>query len=233
MLARYKKPGGFLQLLSLIESFGPQKRDKFMEMIDLEAPEWSKAIREKMLSIDRLLTWPEQTVAEIFRTLPVKNLACALKGLTPENAAKLTKFMSHAERRKLDDEMGALNAKPEEIATTFGKILETTRRMVKDGDIRLSEVDPAMVVEDNIEMHLASGAPAAAAPAHEHVMKPEPVSHIAPAAKRAVSPEGNGPSPAEVTALQNTVAALTRENKTLKDELRHLREKLDQIKRIA
>jgi flagellar motor switch protein FliG len=56
-ISRYKKAGGFIQLVSLIETFGAPKREKFIEMIDAESPVWAKALRDKMLSIERIFSW--------------------------------------------------------------------------------------------------------------------------------------------------------------------------------
>jgi hypothetical protein len=246
MLARYKKPGGFLQLISLMESFGPQKREKFLEMIDLEAPAWGKAIREKFLSMERLLSWPDQVVSEVFKNLPVKNLACAIKGLQPANAEKITKFLSHADRRKLEDELTNLKAKPEEIATTFVKVIEMARQMIKKGEIRLDKVDPGLIVGESMELSLESGDLSGAAEGHEESedhgdglsSSSGPAVHNghSPAymPKAAASEKGiHGITPTEVVAMQTALATSTRENKALRDEVKHLREKLDQIRRIA
>jgi len=57
-IQRYKKPGGFLQLLSLIETFGGQKREKFIEMVDAESHVWRrpcaiKCFRSSVYSLAR------------------------------------------------------------------------------------------------------------------------------------------------------------------------------------
>ena len=38
MIDRYKKKGGFLQLLNLLETTGGEKREKFLKMIAEENP---------------------------------------------------------------------------------------------------------------------------------------------------------------------------------------------------
>lgn len=252
MLARYKKPGGFLQLLSLIESFGPQKREKFMEMIKAEDPVWEQALHSKILTMDRLFKWPEQALTEIFRMLPTKNLACVIKGTSKENAEKIFKFMSHGEKRKLDDELGTLAAKPDDIFASFVRTIEVTRKMIKDGEIRLDKVDPDLMIRENFEEHLAHGpaptnggnhahAPATAhapvATAHTHAAAAEPeLSFDAQAAqmrKKAEQGELDSKSAAEILQLHKTLTVINKENGALKEELRVLREKLEQIRRIA
>jgi len=84
----------FLQLLSLIETFGGQKREKFIEMVDAESHVWAQALRDKMLSIERYFSWPDQTVIEVIKGLPTKNMAVAIKGLKEEQRARMLVFFT-------------------------------------------------------------------------------------------------------------------------------------------
>lgn len=213
MLARYKRPGGFLQLLSLIETFGPQKKDKFLEMIELEDGSWAKALREKLLTVERLMSWPDEAVAEVFKNLQPKTIACTIKGLGETDAGRVLQFFSHAERRRLEDEM-ALNIKPEEISATFVKVVEHTRKMVSEGRIRVGKFDGALVIPENFEEHLANGLRAA------------------PDAKKDAEEERRAKRAAEIKMtndipeLQRRVLLLIREVETLKEENQALKARL-------
>ncbi len=123
----------------------------------MKDPKWAHALKAKLLTVERIFGWPEQVVTEIVRALPLKNLACMMKGLNQENCAKITKFMTHAEQRKLQDELGALEAKPEEIWASFVKTVEHTRKMIKDGHIRLEKVVPDLMIVEGFEDKLAHG----------------------------------------------------------------------------
>lgn len=235
MLARYKKPGGFLQLLSLIESFGGQKREKFMEMINAEDPTWAQALQSKMLSIERLFKWPEQTITEIFRVLPAKNLACVMKGISKENAEKILKYLSHAEKRKLEDEMGALDPKPEDVFAAFVRVLEVTRKMIKERELHLEKIDPDLMVPENFEEQLA-GKAALGATNHVHLAATAEVvmdNQQLALKKKAESGELDAKASAEILNLHRTLQVMSKENVALKEELKQLRDKLDQIRRIA
>jgi FliG C-terminal domain len=230
MLSRYRRPGGFLQLLALIESFGSQKREKFMQMIQDEDPAWAKAISSKALSMERIFGWPEQTISEIFRHLPVKNVALIMKSTSPANAEKVFKFLSHAEKRKLDDEMALLESKPEEVFATIVKVIEVTRKMIKEGELRIEKVDPDMVVPESFESTLGPGPALPHSHGHgDHVMEvkshePDTHHHHAPPQESLTS---------DVIALQKHLAAAVKENRALKEEIAGLRNRLDQIKKIA
>jgi len=241
MLARYKKPGGFLQLLSLIESFGPQKREKFMEMIHAEDAVWAQALQSKILTMERVLKWPEQTLTEIFRILPIKNLACVIKGIPKADSDKFLKYLSHAEKRKLDDEIGTLDPKPDDIFQSFVKVVEVVRKLVKEGELRLDKIDPSMILPEGYEEKLSA---IGASPSHASHHGPQTHHAHAPAAetelvfeiptkKKTEPSEPDGKASHDVLQLHRTLTAVTKENVALKEELRILREKLDQIRRIA
>ena len=64
MIDRYRKKGGFVQLLNLIETMGKDKQEKFLKMIGDESPNWSVEIRKRLLSIDKILSWNPSYLAE-------------------------------------------------------------------------------------------------------------------------------------------------------------------------
>jgi hypothetical protein len=232
-LSRYKKSGGFFQLLSLIETFGPQKREKFIEMIEQESPPWAKALRDKILTVDRVFTWPDQVVIEVFKRLPPKSQAYALTGFKDEFRAKVEQFLSASEKRRLDDVLSESQPKPDEVASTLVKFLEVTRQMLKDREIHAEKFDEGLLIPEDFETKLEASA-VGFTPSPSPASEPE-----APAAHREMQmppPAASGATSdhsAEVYQLQKNLAVVLKENKTLKDEVKLLRGKLEQIKKIA
>lgn len=80
MISRYKRSGGFVQLLSLIETSSQTKKDRFLEIIRSESVAWADAIEKHSISLERIFSWSDDTVVEVFKSLPLRNMACALKG---------------------------------------------------------------------------------------------------------------------------------------------------------
>lgn len=240
-LSRYKKSGGFFQLLSLIETFGPQKREKFLEMIEAESPAWAKAIREKILTIERVFAWPDQVVVEIFKRLPPKSQAFALTGLKDEYKAKVEQFFSAAEKRRLQDVLTESKPKPEEVASTMVKLLEVSRQMLKDREIQAEKIDEGLLIPEDFESKLETGAGASHSSSssvsvhasHAAVDSDAPASMPNLQSLAAVASVAGGDQSAEVYQLQKTLSVVLKENKTLKDEVKVLRAKLEQIKKIA
>jgi hypothetical protein len=226
-LQRYRKSGGFIQLLSLIESFGPQKKQKFLEMIEAESQAWADALREKMLSVDRIFTWPDQVVVEVFKALPTKNMVYALQGLREEQRGRVTQFFSASEKRRLDDVLTESQPKPEEISVTLVKLVEVTRRMINDKMIYPEKFDVGLLIPEDFEGKLDLGsyrpAPRADRPTSTTAeVRAEPTAGVADAGLNS-----------EVMQLQKSLAMLLKENKNLKDEMRVLKDKLEQIRKIA
>lgn len=251
-LNRYKKSGGFVQLLSLIETFGPQKRDKFIEMIEAESHIWAQAIREKALTVDRIFSWPDQVAIEVLKHLPIKNMAIALEGLKEDQKARMMVFFTPSDVRRMQDALIA-QPKPEEMAANMVKVVELARKMLIDGEIRAEKFDESLLIPEDYESKLEGrGDQAYAAKVAHDVQQAANFAAGGGAGVTAGSSGGAGPgtggmagaaaagglgsvsgSGAEVIQLQRTLAAMMKENKTLKDEVRVMREKLEQIRKIA
>lgn len=231
MLSRYKKSGGFKQLLNLIETCGAAKQEKFLTMIEAEDPRWAKALKQKMLSLEKIFNWNDMVLAEIAVRLQELTLATALHGLSPEQNQRLMKTFSHSQRRKIDDIFNTKKPSPGEISTMFMKIIEQVRGLISDGYIRVQEFDPEMVIESDIEDMLSKEAMTI-------IDSPEPgetALNFGALDTTDTTGElaGKGDGPKDVEQMKLRLVSLANENKRLKVQLRTLQEKLEQIKRIA
>jgi hypothetical protein len=133
----------------------------------------------------------------------------------------------------MDDALSESPPKPDDVASNMVKLVELTRKMLSAGDLRPEKFDEKLMIPEDFEAKLEqSGFQAGAAKAadahnevyHNGVVVEEP------------NTSGNGapvPPTLEVAQLQRTAALLIKENKALKDEVRVLRDKLEQIKKIA
>jgi hypothetical protein len=259
MLDRYRKPGGFVQLLALIETCHQPKQEKLLEIIAQEDRRWSETVRSKMLSIDRIYSWDDQALAEIFGTLQDLTVAVALHAATPELKSRVTGFFTHGRIRKIEDLLGTKGPTAAEIAATHMKIVESVRKMESDGFIRFEKIDPSLVISDDIDDDLShppvpgetvplksvSGATKPAGTASSRVLHSySPLSeHLAaqnetsgqstPAYTPNQSSDVNESRLMEIQTLKKRVAEMSKENAVLRHELSIARSKLDQIKKIA
>lgn len=148
MLVRYKKTGGFQQLLTLIETCAPAKRDHLMKVIQSEDPGWAALLKAKMLTIDKFFSWDPIYIAEITSEMPSRILAAALIGLPADTVARATHTMEHMKKREIEALIQELTANTGEIETARMKLLARVRELERDKRIDLSKIDPAVSVRD-------------------------------------------------------------------------------------
>lgn len=230
MLSRYQKSGGFIQLLQLIETCGPAKQEKFLKIIDEEDSRWSNKIRQKMLSMEKILSWNDQVLAEIAIRLNELTLAVAIHGLKPEDWGRFSQTFSHSQKRRIEDLKEEKNPSNGEISASYIQIIEEVREMITHGYLRIDKVDPELAIEDDIEEKIS----------HElmDISNMEidlPVIELHPKANGSTSTaNSNDPKhQAEVNALKQQVILLAQENKKIKNELQSALQKLTQIRKLS
>lgn len=156
MLNRYRKSGGFLQLVILIETCPQAKQEKFLEMIEKEDIRWANAIKQKMLSIEKVFGWGDTWVTEIVGRLTDLTVAMVVPGLSEIAKGKVFRAMSHSRKRTIDQLMVEKKATPNELVTIHAQILTEVRGSIAGGYIYLDRIDPNLIIDDSIEERLAN-----------------------------------------------------------------------------
>ncbi len=197
MLDRYKKSGGFLQLVQLVETTLGTKREQILKIIHDENPRWAEQVKTKMLTVEKILGWDDQIVADIMKLMNDLTLSVALMGLGKKYEDKVFEFFDNGRKRRIRDLIEIKNPTSGEIAAAYIKIVEEVRAMLMNGSLRFDKLDLSLQIEQNIEDKLAS----------------------------------NVSEDFERTSKQITV--LTFENKKLQNEIKVLKDKLEQIKKIV
>lgn len=226
MLDRYKKKGGFYQLLQLLETSPATKREQFLGLIGGESPAWEEALRKRILTITRVYSWDGQYLVEIFSRVQPLTLANALHGNPQEQVDTLLSCLPPISKRKITDMMAESAPTPAEKSTCISRMLSEVRGFVSQGIIRLEKVDPELHIPENIEELLSVNAFATPTfdlsnPAGKSDSTPNIVGDSDPAAQ-----QENEFLKRKVNQLASEVNALKHENSVLKD-------KLSQIKKIA
>ena len=230
MITRYKKPGGFKQLLQLIETSGKAKQEKFLTIVKEEDPKWAETIEKKMLTVDRVLSWNEQVLAEIFTRLNDITLVIFNHILNEEQWKVATKTFSHSKLRALGDKLDEKVPGTAEQTTGIINLLTEVRTMIAEGMIRLEQVDPELIIDPEIEEKLAgSGDSSSSTPQSEiHVDTSDVDRKI-----KESGVEGAEELKQEMTKLRQKIVKLGNENHTLRRENDELKKKISQIKRLA
>lgn len=237
MLDRYRKPGGFVQLLTLIETSSLQKREKFLEIVREEDPAWADALNDKLLSIQRILTWDQETLMEITASLQPLNLAVLLHGLEENPRAKIKSAMSASQTRMVMEHFNTAQPNPAEISTIFARVITEVRKMITEGQLRLEKIDPTAEVDDGIEDALKKPVKTSMSvkdpTPQESWSKIEYEPGTAPEQAAEGSTNTVAMNGAEVAVFKKKLQVLMQENQSLKHEVLRLRSKLEQIKKIA
>jgi hypothetical protein len=235
MIDRYKKKGGFVQLLNLIETTGKDKQDKFMKLIADENPAWEAEVRKKMLSLDKIVSWNENYLAEIFPRIPTVQMAMILGGLPPDKAEVFKKVLIFKERKACEDILAEKKPTPAESSTSVNKLFAEIRKMVQEGALKFEKFDESMVIPENIEEQLNTGRILMSVKELDASMAAASSSANASGATGSGSFTGvaNGNPSEEMLMLRRKLVQLTQDNTRLMQENQNFRERLDQIKKIA
>lgn len=231
MIDRYKKKGGFIQLLNLLETTGKDKKEKFLKMILDETPAWHAELSKKMISIDRVSNWSVQSLMEILPRLPYQQVGTAIFSLPDAQKNHFLSALGNSEKRKVEEIWKEATPNPAEISTCQMKLLTEIRKMAQEGQLKFDLVDPEMVIPENIEDQLNSGAlsgGASAGPAisSEALAKVQVNTAPPPAGIPAAVAE-------ELVLLRKKVVLLGQENQKIAGQLQMLQGKLEQIRKIA
>jgi flagellar motor switch protein FliG len=151
MLARFRKPGGFQQLLTLVETCEPEKRKSLLHMVSSEDPGWAHLVKVKALTFERILSWPQETLTVITPHLPDSILLNAYK--MAEKSLQHEKWLKAVPSLQAQDiKISAQNLQltAEEQFSTSIKIIQTVRELVADGQIQFADFDPALIIDERL-----------------------------------------------------------------------------------
>lgn len=156
MLIRYKKKGGFFQLVQLIETSQEKKREQFLNLIKEENSTWEAELRSKILTCEKVLSWEASVLSEIISRVPPLTLSTILQTRKKSEYDKLYSVMSFADQRRYQDNLPSSPPNSGEIQTAENKFLSEVRNLISMGTIKLEKIDSSLIIADNIEELLES-----------------------------------------------------------------------------
>jgi hypothetical protein len=225
MIDRYKKRGGFIQLVNLLETMGTEKREKYMGLIAAEEPTWEAALKQKMISIERLSHWNPTFLMEFLPEMPIPTLSKAFGGMSEEKRALFFAALPFGVRKKVEDAMKDAPATANEAASGQMKILTEARNMILQGKLKLDKCDPELMIPEDIEDKLGSSSHSAAV---AEAFETSTHSHAAGAGAGA---GGNtAGSSDELALLRRKLLALSQENQRLQKEVNDFKVKIEAVK---
>jgi hypothetical protein len=143
MLARYKKGGGIVELVKLIEDSAEPKRTQLMTMIRNEDPEFAAKVDARLFSFEKIKSLPEDVLAEIIATTPVKFVAMAIWGETSEFVTLCERCLgkNYNEYKSEKETLTATPPAPGQIEAARRKVIAEARKLESSGAIKLPYSD--------------------------------------------------------------------------------------------
>ncbi len=148
MLARYKKQGGFEQLLLLLETSNDKKQEQFLKLIEAESPATAAMIKSKMLTIDKIFAWDASFLGDITITLPSKILAILLKGKPESVVNNVIATFPHIKKQEVLATAKEMVVNVGEFESARMKLIQTVRDMNKAGTIKIAKISPELDITD-------------------------------------------------------------------------------------
>lgn len=250
MLDRYRKSGGFFQLVQLLETSVPSKKEKFLALIREESPAWENELKKYLFTFDKILNLSPESLREIWPRISEKVVSTAVWNLPPEQKEKFFQTLTIAQKRKFDEAFSMNPPTPGEILASQLRVIQEVRSMTQVGYLRLDKIAPEMVIPEKIEELLSDPAGYAPGLAEKLISQARELSQnggsgsVSGAALQNTSPSsagaaasGNNPAAVmlveEMKDLRRRMQTLASENNELRQENQALRDKLEQIRKIA
>jgi flagellar motor switch protein FliG len=149
-LDRFRKKGGFLQLVQIVESTEPSKRKNLLHLVASEDPGWAHLIRLKVLSLDRILTWPREVLASILVDIPDSALIPLICGGSEDVRAKILLALERSRSQKMLEHSRGVSSSPAEQFAASVEIIQYIRGLVASGHLDFSFFDPSLVIDEKI-----------------------------------------------------------------------------------
>lgn len=245
-LDRYKKKGGFIQLLAVLEGSTPQKREQFFTLIGQESKLWEETLRKKMVSLEKILAWPPEHITDALLSLPHLTTAMVFHGYPQDKIDFYLKYFSPQDKRKVMELMKEKAPTAGEKAACVSRVLADVRQQITKGTLKIEKWDPEMAIDEDIEHHLDQGGSGAKKKLEE---KGDTGPSLVSASNSSFESDEEGSNESglrfelppkndvnnvhDLEMLKKKYQQLAKENDALKYENSMLKGKLDQIRRIA
>ncbi len=226
MVDRYKKSGGFVQLLQVIETCGAKKQEQFMNIISEETPAWAAALQKKMLTFEKIISWNQETLLEIIANVNSLAFVTALKSLSADKYNSFCEKLSSQERRKIETQYKEISSDQNQVSSCVMKVVSETRGLFINGVLKFDKVDIGLSIPENIESQLNEGGASANISSLELVQTSES------AVVQSIGATASLGS-VDFEQLKKKYVEINQQLHLLKKENVVMREKLDRIKKIA
>ncbi|HMD45954.1 MAG TPA: flagellar motor switch protein FliG [Acidimicrobiales bacterium] len=138
--------GGVAAVVAVLNSTDPTAEKQILSKIAETDPELAETIRNEMFVFEDLVKLEDSALQVVLRTVPVRELALALKGKPSEIVTKVTTNMSERAAQDLDEEMASLG--PQRLSAVEGAegtVVKAIRDLTESGEIVVGRANDELV----------------------------------------------------------------------------------------
>lgn len=149
VLARYRKPGGFRQLLLLIETSQPVKQEKLLEVVAKEDPDWAELLRQKKIDAEMILSWDPSHLVVVFEHMNERHCAAIFKHIGVELIKDYSNLFREEKYRDLKNEVDdGRDPTDAEVRAAHNHMIETVRYLDEEKKLNLRFINPELDMSD-------------------------------------------------------------------------------------
>lgn len=140
---RYKQnPGGFRNLVELLESTPPSRRQKMVDAGLAEDAGYTMDALKYVMDFNDILSLPDMELAEVVAKAPPQIVAYALRGLTPPNVERFLRCARPAIAAEIKVYLESAPS-PRDISGAQMKLITTARELEKRGLVKTKMIPNA------------------------------------------------------------------------------------------
>jgi flagellar motor switch protein FliG len=151
LLARFRRPGGFAQLLQLIETCEPAKQKNLLGLVSQEDPGWAHLVQTKAITTERVFSWPDHVLQEIIPNIPEKIAVALYVSLSDQQKMRFKTNLSNMRKKALEESLGyASTATASEQNAARVRLIQLVRTLEAEGKIKFQTFDPVLIIDPGI-----------------------------------------------------------------------------------
>lgn len=149
-IARFRRPGGLVQLILLLETSEKGKREELFEIVAKEDPGWAYYVQSKTLTVDRILGWPSPVLETIFIKLPLPFIAILSQMSNSDVQLKIENSINRTLIRDLIQIRTEKTFSAEHRFNVGVKLIQTVRELQSQGQLKFSTFDPGLEIDSRL-----------------------------------------------------------------------------------
>lgn len=143
ILTRYRRSGGFRQLILLVETSPQDRKEKLLRAIETEDSHWAELLKEKMITPDIVFNWNDDHLAKIFAHLQPHHCAVLMAQFSIEKQKKLFRYFHPSLYSQVKGDIDSeFDYDEAHHRVALNHLLEVVRYLDEEKKIDLREIDP-------------------------------------------------------------------------------------------